>query len=211
MIPIPTHLREMAENADGHGEKLRFFLRCPCGETLFTLEESDLSPKEKAAERAHEKAVKTLFSDCPYGLSLTYDGENFHYWKHLSEAKENGEKEEIPVPPGPQFTLHTVVRCRCSSCGRSSVLFDSRLHGYDAVTAEEPEAAQEDALFFRQRTKNPVRLQIEIENDPDLDTFRANTGLDFDEEQYADAFSWITIRSVSPLGKKKVLFEYETA
>ena len=63
MIPIPTHLREMAENADGHGEKLRFFLRCPCGETLFTLEESDLSPKEKAAERAHEKAVKTLFQD----------------------------------------------------------------------------------------------------------------------------------------------------
>ena len=135
MIPIPTHLREMAENADGHGEKLRFFLRCPCGETLFSLEESNLSPKEKAAERAHEKAVKTLLSDCPYGLSLTYDGENFHYWKHLSEAKEHGEKEEIPVPPGPQFTLHTVVRCRCSSCGRSSVLFDSRLHGYDAVTA----------------------------------------------------------------------------
>ena len=62
MIPIPTHLREMAENADGHGEKLRFFLRCPCGETLFSLEESNLSPKEKAAERAHEKAVKTLFS-----------------------------------------------------------------------------------------------------------------------------------------------------
>lgn len=211
MIPIPTHLREMAESADGHGEKLCFFLRCPCGETLFTLEESDLSPKEKAAERAHEKAVKTLFSDCPYGFSLTYDGENFHYWKHLSEAKEKGEKEEIPVPPGSHFTSHTVVRCRCSSCGRSSVLFDGRLHGYDAVTAEEAVDAQDDVLFFRQRTRKPIRLQVEIENDPDLETFRANTGLDFDEDQYAEAFSWITIRSVSPLGKKKVLFEYETA
>ena len=40
MFPIPTHLREMAETADGHGEKLRFFLRSPCGETLFSLEES---------------------------------------------------------------------------------------------------------------------------------------------------------------------------
>ena len=211
MIPIPTHLREMAAEAEDFGEKLRFPLRCPCGETLFSLEESDLSPKEKAAERAHEKAVKALFSDCPYRLSLTYDGENFHYWKHLSEAKENGEKEEIPVPPGPQFTLHTVVRCRCSSCGRSSVLFDSRLHGYDAVTAEAPAEGQDAVLYFRQRTRNPVRLQVEIENDPDLETFRANTDLDFDEDQYAEAFSWITIRSVSPLGKKKVLFEYETA
>ncbi len=62
MIPIPTHLREMAAEAEEFGEKLRFFLRCPCGETFFSLEESDLSPKEKAAERAHEKAVKTLFS-----------------------------------------------------------------------------------------------------------------------------------------------------
>lgn len=211
MVPIPTHLREMAAEAEEFGEKLRFFLRCPCGETLFTLEESDLPPKEKAAERAHEKAVKTLFSDCPYGLSLTYDGKGVHYWKHLSEAKENGEKEEIPVPPGPQFTLHTVVRCRCSSCGRSSVLFDSRLHGYDAVTAEDPLEAQDDVLFFRQRTRKPVRLQIEIENDPDLESFRTNTDLDFDEEQYAEAFSWITIRIVFPLGKKKVLFEYESA
>ena len=211
MVPIPTHLREMAAEAEEFGEKLRFFLRCPCGETLFTLEESDLPPKEKAAERAHEKAVKALFSDCPYGLSLTYDGKGVHYWKHLSEAKENGEKEEIPVPPGPQFTLHTVVRCRCSSCGRSSVLFDGRLHGYDAVTAKEPAEAQDDVLYFRQRTRNPVRLQIEIENDPDLDSFHANTDLDFDEDQYAESFSWITIRSVSPLGGKKVLFEYETA
>ena len=211
MVPIPTHLREMAAEAEEFGEKLRFFLRCPCGETLFTLEESDLPPKEKAAERAHEKAVKALFSDCPYGLSLTYDGKGVHYWKHLAEAKDNGEKEEIPVPLGLQFTLHTVVRCRCSSCGRSSVLFDSRLHGYDAVTAKEPAEAQDDVLYFRQRTRNPVRLHVEIENDPDLETFRANTDLDFDEDQYAEAFSWITIRSVSPLGKKKVLFEYETA
>lgn len=211
MIPIPTHLREMAENTEGHGEKLRFFLRCPCGETLFTLEESDLSPKEKAAERAHEKAVKALFSDCPFGCSLTHDEEGVHYWRHLTEARGDGAKEEIPVPPRPQFTLHTVVRCRCSSCGRSSVLFDSRLHGYDAVTAEEPAEAQEDVLYFRQRTRKPVRLQVETENDPDLESFRANTDLDFDEEQYAEAFSWITIRSVSPLGKKKVLFEYETA
>ena len=79
------------------------------------------------------------------------------------------------------------------------------------MTAKEPAEAQDDVLYFRQRTRKPVRLQIEIENDPDLDSFRANTDLDFDEEQYAEAFGWITIRSVSPLGKKKVLFEYETA
>ena len=94
MIPIPTHLREMAENADGHGEKLRFFLRCPCGETLFTLEESDLSPKEKAAERAHEKAVKTLFSrqffmlpggGKPLPYAFRYEGDR------LAEAVLNGK------------------------------------------------------------------------------------------------------------------------
>jgi hypothetical protein len=65
--------------------------------------------------------------------------------------------------------------------------------------------------MFKQKGKKEWLLQIKIENDESLELFNENTGLDFDEKQYSNAFSWIIIYGTDSKGKKIKLFEVETA
>ncbi|MBQ6274886.1 MAG: hypothetical protein IJK63_11770 [Oscillospiraceae bacterium] len=211
MIPVPNHLRRLAVDAQERKGFVCFSLCCPCGSETFFLEQNDLSPKEKAAERNRSKALLRFYESCPYGFTYSYDDEGLHYWRFLSALGAKGEREEVFIPPAPLTPLFAVVRCRCPLCGETNTVFDSRLHGYDAVTSSDPPVPGGEATYFRLRTKHPVRLQVEIENDPSLEAFNNNSGLAFTEQQYADAFTWIIIRGISSAGKKVKLFDCETA
>ena len=56
-----------------------------------------------------------------------------------------------------------------------------------------------------------IALQVKVENDASLEEFNENTGLDFSEEQYSNAFSWITIYKLNDKGKATIIFDEETA
>ena len=52
---------------------------------------------------------------------------------------------------------------------------------------------------------------MKIENDPTLEEFRENSGLDADEISYANGFGWIGIYTTNKDGKTKKIFDFETA
>lgn len=65
--------------------------------------------------------------------------------------------------------------------------------------------------LFKQKGSQSYRIIIKIENDPSHEEFNSQSGLAFDEQQYSDSFSWIVIYGIDGGGKKKKLFDCETA
>ena len=89
------------------------------------------------------------------------------------------------------------------------VRWHNRLHGYDGMTGEETKEALEYEPHFKRKCKDTVSLYIKIENDESFEEFQEDLG--FTEEQYSDAFSWITVYKVNELGKKTQIFDWECA
>jgi hypothetical protein len=56
-----------------------------------------------------------------------------------------------------------------------------------------------------------MRIALRLEHDESLEEFRENVGAEATPEEYADAFTWIWIYGIGENGKKKKLFESETA
>lgn len=96
-----------------------------------------------------------------------------------------------------------VVKAVCCGCGAEYTLFDSRLHGYDAVISNHRDALP-PPLAFRQLNLLAAPLSIHLENDAAPDEFP-------DEQERANAFDWITITGRFGRFRKKVLFDRETA
>ena len=96
-----------------------------------------------------------------------------------------------------------VVKAVCCGCGAEYTLFDSRLHGYDAVISDHRDALP-PLPAFRQLNLLAAPLSIHIENDAAPDEFP-------DEQERANAFAWITITGRFGRFRKKVLFDRETA
>ena len=108
-------------------------------------------------------------------------------------------------------TENAIIKIRCNECGAERVIFDERYHGYNAVTSEDDSGAVEYQDSFVLICDDAVAVQMKVENDASLDEFNENTGLDFSEEQYSNAFSWITIYKLNDKGKATEIFEVETA
>lgn len=106
---------------------------------------------------------------------------------------------------------NAIIKMKCSDCGTERVIFDERYHGYNAVTSESDIAAVECQENFVLMFDDVIALQVKVENDASLEEFNENTGLDFSEEQYSNAFSWITIYKLNDKGKATDIFEVETA
>jgi hypothetical protein len=56
-----------------------------------------------------------------------------------------------------------------------------------------------------------MRIALKLEHDESLEEFRESTGTEATYEAYADAFTWIWIYAIDQKGKKKRIFESETA
>ena len=91
----------------------------------------------------------------------------------------------------------------CCGCCAEYTLFDSRLHGYDAVISGHLDAPP-PPLAFRQLNLLAAPLSIRLENDAAPDEFP-------DEQERANAFDWINITGRFGRFRKKVLFDRETA
>lgn len=100
----------------------------------------------------------------------------------------------------------------CVECKEEYVLFDNRYHGYDGKTGEETDnQAFSYVPNFRQKLKQPAAFEVKIENDSSLEEFNQNAGLNYDMEDYSDAFSWFSLYAIDPSNKKRKIFDYETA
>ena len=136
----------------------------------------------------------------------------FHHWKLYEPEKGlNGKREEVFIPDPPYFSGIEVIKAKCLNCEKEHVIFDSRIHGYDAMTGEKDRKTMEYEPHFKLKCKEAVSLEVKIENDESLEEFKDNTALNFTEEQYSDAFGWIAVYRINSNGKKAKIFDSETA
>ena len=108
-----------------------------------------------------------------------------------------------------------VFRVTCAACGHEITVFDSRYHGYDALYCDglTPEAKDYEPTLrpTGSRDGSPMRIALRLEHDESLEEFRENVGDEATYDEYADAFTWIWVYATDQKGKKKKVFEFETA
>lgn len=208
MIPIPEHLEKFSKLKDTNENTITFSLKCKCGNDRFMIMNNYLTKKEKALEKPYYDAL-TILLKTPYGNTTTIDERgNIHHWKNLSA--DGKQRQEVIVPERPYFSGITVVKAVCQSCGKEIVIFDSKVNGYDGMTSNNEEH-KNYTPNFKQKGKTLYQIEVKIENDMSLEEFQKNTGGKYDFEFYSNAYSWISIYGISENGKKKKLFDFETA
>ena len=211
MVPVPAYLRNHAQLIKANKKWTTFSFSCTCGCDTFVLYRNVYTADEEQAMKPYYDA---LIHSCTGGLASTCtideDG-TVHHWRLLTPAGLDGTKEEGFIPERPFFAGISVMKIQCTHCGAEHVIFDSRCHGYDAMTSVQTEEERNYTPQFRKKCKSPSAIEIKVENDPSREVFNGNTGLSFDEAQYSNAFSWIKIYAVNVDGKRRMIFEHETA
>ena len=208
-VPIPNYLKQIAVFDKCKSNWTYFSIKCACGCNRFEVYENCLNKEEKALVKPYYDALEEIYADEPRKITRDENGK-MHYWRLFEPLKGlDGAHEEIIVPERPFFSGITVIKVKCTECGKEHIIFDNRLHGYDGMTGEKTREALEYEPHFKRKCKDIVSLYIKIENDESFEEFQENTDLVFSEEQYSDAFSWITIYKVNSLGKKTQIFDWE--
>ena len=210
-VPIPNYLKHIAVFDKFKSNWTYFSIKCTCGCDRFEVYESCLNKEEKALEKPYVDALLEWYGWENKSKCVTKDEDGtFHRWRLYEPSKGlQGKHEEIIIPERPFFSGIVVIKVKCAECGKEHIIFDNRLHGYDGMTGEETKEALEYEPHFKRKCKDIVSLCIKIENDESFEEFQEDLG--FTEEQYSDAFSWITIYKVNALGKKTQIFDWECA
>ena len=207
-MPIPEYLQTYAVNPQTKKNHTAFDLRCTCGHELFRASRRVETKEEKRLVRPYYDYLLMVFSG-PRKVTKEEDGTVRHW------HTENGEWVEDNYPERPFFAGIEVFRVTCAACGREITVFDSRYHGYDALYCDglTPEAEAYEPAFrpIGNRVGSPMRIALKLEHDESLEEFRENVGAEAAYEEYANAFTWIWVYATDPKGKKKRIFESETA
>lgn len=207
-MPIPVYLQKYAVNPQAKKNHTAFDLRCTCGHELFFAFRRAETKEEKRLVKPYYDYLLTVFSS-PRKMTKDEDG-TVHRWHN-----EDGEWVEDNFPEQPFFAGIEVFRVTCTACGHEITVFDSRYHGYDALYCDEltPEAKAYEPSFrpTGNRDGSPMRIALKLEHDESLEEFRENVGDEATSEEYANAFTWIWVYATDQKGKKKKVFESETA
>ena len=200
----PFHLRLLSAEARQRGEVLTLRLVCPCGGGLFRLEEAAMHPEERREFDAYWSANRQMLEKCwavrshrePSGRTvLQYRRWPLGRWHTM----------DVPLPLPSAY--RRAVRGTCCACGRIHLIFDSALHGYDAVCGELA-AAAEDAWQPPWRElplpEGTVAVEAELVRDVPEEELRG-----LSPEECANAFGCIRLCSLD--GQRRVLFEHESA
>lgn len=180
---IPSHLEHIAV---AENDMLR--LQCPCGCELFLLYRNAYSSEEQAVLDAYNKECGRLL-----GHGAVYGTSDADGTVHTYRRRFGLFRHEIILPERPFFADITVIKAICANCVTEHLLFDNRLHGYDALT--EQETIPYTVTLYRPMTKKPYIIWIQLEWDDD-----------------PDDFGWIGIGvSASAKGRRRPVFETETA
>ena len=210
-IPIPKYLRHIAKLIKQQKTWTCFGICCTCGCKDFFIYQNYLNKEEMLLEKPYYDALTEMFSAGASMCTQDEDG-TLHHWKLYEPSKGlKGKHEEMFLPDRPYFSGIVVIKIRCPKCGKEYLIFDSRIHGYDGMTSKKDQATMEYEPHFKLKCKEAVALEVKIENDKSLEDFQDNTDLDFTEEQYSDAFSWIIIYRINNNGKKAKIFDWESA
>ncbi len=204
MIPIPDYLRQFASEISEKGTRLSFKLRCSCGSEVFDILENTYTDDEKELVEKYEESIPNAGGHTIYG-GLDSDGKPYNYIKILGLFKKR-----IIFPQAPVFMRVDVIKTVCSQCQQEIVVFDSRYHGYYGMISDDEDARKYNP-YFKQKGQKSHSIIVEIENEPSLEAFNEIIDKQCSCEFYSNAFNTISIYAIEENGKRKMLYDFETA
>ena len=209
MIPVPKYLEKISKINKSHNKKGWLYLDvvCPCGCNNFSVYENEIEKTKEELEYEKQRAkfeIRHPFS-CEYGTLK--DGKDYVYKSYLFGLFI--DKVEIK-----NFDCTKIIKIKCLNCEKEYILFDSRFNGYDS-TFEEDKYKDIQYKFKEKsfkKSKNEINnIVISIENDPSIEEFKENSGLEnVTLDEYSNSFGWIEITGQTVDGKKKEIFSCET-
>lgn len=212
-MPVPNYLKNNSINIEEKGGYTKFNFVCHCRNKSFFLFKNALTKNEKAALQPYFDFLSLwCCSDLPKEMNEDENGKTHYY---MQRNYPDTEWTEVICPECPIFWGITVVKAKCSCCGKEFVLFDSRYHGYDAKYFNN--LIQEEADYvpsmkqIRNKTNTPVQLQIKFRYVPTYDMFISYSDNSASPEDYENSFLQMWIYSIGENGKKRTAFEVTTS
>ena len=222
MERIPKHFRMLACDLRAKKGAVTFRLRCDCGnETFYARQGRSTAGKRAEAEWErywHKYKWVPIFSFCsaterksgrPYIYGRTFFGIRVgRFYTDQLRVKD-----------------FCFVKITCEKCQKEHAVFDSRVHGYDAiaeacdaeiaVTRGVTETSDGEEVSLRRLCKGKactleVALTYSVPHEDFREDFRGALGETATDEAYAEAFSTIALSAVVD-GKRRKVFDFETA
>ena len=203
---IPEHLKKNVINLKSTKTEIDLALVCDCGCKLFYLYESAFNEEERAELELFEQEFhRVMKPGRVYTVSIDENG-TIHHWRVTWPFRR---KKEVFPPQAPEFYGVSVVKAECCGCEKEHLIFDSRMHGYDVMAGGGDKANIQLAL--KKKNRHAQGIEIRIENDISLEVFQKDTGRECGAAEYSEAFGSIAVYTVSAEGKRRKVYEYETA
>ena len=131
---LPSHLRSLAADPVRDVDSLTMTLRCPCGCTRFRLEEATHNTAEQAAIDEWLAAERALYKGHIFRMRKDASGQKVLMRRRFFFGRWEPVKPLLPPPPCYMDVL--ALRGTCRSCGKTHLIYDNRVHGFDALIGE---------------------------------------------------------------------------
>ena len=209
---LPTHLRDLAADPVREGDLLTMTLRCPCGCTRFRLEEAVPSAAEQAAidewqaqdEAARKWHIVRMRTDEAGRKVLMRRHIFFGRWEPMADVR----------PEAPCYIDVLALRGVCRDCGRTHLIYDNRVHGFDALMGEytgeamawQPQWKEIDLQALEVPEDARIRVDIPADAESSMEEmYEFIPG--FTQEMACDAFGYLEVWSDVDGRRDAILFE----
>jgi len=210
MLLIPKYLESLSQVIKNNKDAVTIKIISKCGNDNFLVFKNTVQKSAKQIEK--EKEIEAFGKRCgwrSYSGGILKDGKNYMYRRNIFGVIV----DKVDVSDLPHN--HTnIVKAKCSECNEEYVLFDNRIHGYNAFAEKlgNPNKQVSDEIEFEQKTfkgsKNSIiEIQIKIINQHSFEEFLEDVDCEnATKEDYSNAFHDIAIDGiVKDLSNKKVL------
>lgn len=200
---LPKPLLSIADIIEEKNTSISLILKCNCGCSEFFLLQNEETEYEEAKRAKWESLLHEYngggYSDKSGNLFLT---KKSIFGIKVKEIKIN--KSDIP-----QYV--TILKTRCSVCGKEHVIYDSRTNGYNAMTESDIiKNLKEENMprSYKAINDKSAHVKIKITNDISPSIFIE----EFPEspiENHANAYSHISVY-LQKDNRYKCVFEKQT-
>lgn len=209
---LPTHLRPLAAGLSRYADCLTMTLRCPCGCTRFRLEEAVPGERERAAIDEWQEAEKAARKGRILRFRKNENGQTELMCRRIFFGRWESFKSLIPLPPCYMDVM--ALRGVCRGCGKTHLIYDNRLHGFDALMGEytgeamawQPQWREIDMQALEVPEGAMIRVDIPEADESSLEDMRQFIP-GFTPEMACDAFSCIEVWSDVGGKRDAMLFE----
>jgi hypothetical protein len=201
MVPeYIKHAGKVIKEDDTHTE---VELVCECGEKCFHVFKNEPTDEEISKIAQWEKRLKGFRKI--EGMS-DEEGNVFLVKRNIFGKIV----DKVRISDMPEVSKINFLKSICVSCGREYVVFDNRIHGYDANCESETKDISYNGFVFAKVSDEALRIVVKYENNSEsYEEYVESFGY-VSREKFSNMFGWIYIYGYNKKSRR-LIFEEETS